>query len=182
MDFGKEHMEATGHGIYTVLPATMLPPLYLAYNTNAAGDSGKVHSDAKQRWLNGDKVMLDGMQAIAGLADDLLEALKRKTYGVIPGLMRENFRNRRTMCVLRPELLRRSLPARAPSPLADVPANHANAPLQVWRCGRWSPEHRNDRSRRVPRPRSQIHGLGRCGGVHEELRGRRHTFRAFHRP
>ncbi len=42
MDFNKAHLDTVGHGVYTVMSPTLLPPLYLAYNTNAAGDSGKV--------------------------------------------------------------------------------------------------------------------------------------------
>lgn len=39
---------------------------YLAYNTRAAGDSGKVHSNVKQRWLEGDPVIKQGMATVAG--------------------------------------------------------------------------------------------------------------------
>ena len=37
-------------GVYTSLNPTLLPPLYLAYNTVAGGDSGQVHSTVKERW------------------------------------------------------------------------------------------------------------------------------------
>jgi hypothetical protein len=36
---------------YTRLDPSLLPPLYLVWDVTSAGDSGKVHSDAKQRWL-----------------------------------------------------------------------------------------------------------------------------------
>lgn len=37
-------------GVYTSLDPALLPPLYLAYNTVAGGDSGQVHSTVKERW------------------------------------------------------------------------------------------------------------------------------------
>ena len=97
MDFGARHLETAGHGIYTVLSPHLLPPLYLAYNTNAAGDSGKVHSDVKARWHAGDEIIRSGMTAVAKLADDFMAALKAGDFEAIPGLMRTNFAWRRRM-------------------------------------------------------------------------------------
>ena len=70
-------MASTGHGIYTVLSPKLLPPLYLAYNTNAAGDSGKVHSDVKARWHAGDETIRGGVSR--ALADSSAEALRSGT-------------------------------------------------------------------------------------------------------
>ena len=42
MDFDAAFMARHGHGRYTRLGTGLLPPLYLAWNANAAGDSGKV--------------------------------------------------------------------------------------------------------------------------------------------
>jgi hypothetical protein len=42
-DFSQEHMDKLGHGIYTPLDITLLPPLYLIYAENPS-DSGKVCS------------------------------------------------------------------------------------------------------------------------------------------
>uniref|UniRef100_M1AY52 ATP binding protein n=2 Tax=Solanum TaxID=4107 RepID=M1AY52_SOLTU len=41
MDFGKNHMDELGHGIYTPMDVDLLPPLYLIYAENPS-DSGKV--------------------------------------------------------------------------------------------------------------------------------------------
>lgn len=40
-DFSKEHMDKLGHGIYTPMDITLLPPLHLIYAENPS-DSGKV--------------------------------------------------------------------------------------------------------------------------------------------
>jgi glucuronokinase len=58
MDFTSLQTEAKG--VYTPLDPSMLPELYLLYNTEEGGDSGKVHSTAKSRWLNGDPVVVAG--------------------------------------------------------------------------------------------------------------------------
>lgn len=58
MDFTS--METETKGVYTPLDPAMLPELYLLYNTEEGGDSGKVHSTAKSRWLNGDPVVVAG--------------------------------------------------------------------------------------------------------------------------
>jgi len=97
MDFSKQHLDKLGHGRYQELPVDLLPPLYLAYDARAAGDSGKVHSNVRQRWLSGDPVIRQGMTTVAGLADSCAHALREKRYGDLAGLMRENFRNRRLM-------------------------------------------------------------------------------------
>ena len=86
-----------GHGIYTVMSPKLLPPLYLAYNTNAAGDSGKVHSDVRKRYLEGDTFIAESMQALGALADKLKEALVTGDHDAIPALLRENFRIRRSV-------------------------------------------------------------------------------------
>lgn len=39
---------------YTKLPASALPPLFLAYAADPS-DSGRIHAPVKQRWLAGDK-------------------------------------------------------------------------------------------------------------------------------
>uniref|UniRef100_A0A803MLM5 GHMP kinase N-terminal domain-containing protein n=1 Tax=Chenopodium quinoa TaxID=63459 RepID=A0A803MLM5_CHEQI len=41
MDFSKNHMDKLGHGIYTPMDISLLPPLYLIYAENPS-DSGKV--------------------------------------------------------------------------------------------------------------------------------------------
>ena len=44
MNFNQQQLQAVGHGTYTRMDPSLLPPLYLAYNTRNGGESGKVHS------------------------------------------------------------------------------------------------------------------------------------------
>ena len=45
-----------------------LPPLWLVWSENPS-DSGKVHSDVRRRWLEGDADIAAGMTAVACLAE-----------------------------------------------------------------------------------------------------------------
>lgn len=67
MDFNKQHMEATGRGLYRSLDPGLLPRLWLVWCDNPS-DSGRVHSSVKQRWLAGDADLLDGMARVADCA------------------------------------------------------------------------------------------------------------------
>ena len=72
MDFSKDVMEGQGHGNYDRLPTENLPPLWLAYLSDPS-NSGKIHSDVKARWLQGDQVVVDGMKSFARFADLVLK-------------------------------------------------------------------------------------------------------------
>lgn len=47
-------------GVYTPLSPALLPELYLVYNIDLGGDSGKVHATVKERWLRGDAEVTEG--------------------------------------------------------------------------------------------------------------------------
>uniref|UniRef100_A0A5B7BQW4 glucuronokinase n=1 Tax=Davidia involucrata TaxID=16924 RepID=A0A5B7BQW4_DAVIN len=96
MDFSKKYMDKLGHGIYTPIDISLLPPLYLIYAENPS-DSGKVHSTVQQRWLNGDKLVISSMEEVATIASDGRTALLQKDYAKLAGLMNRNFDLRRLM-------------------------------------------------------------------------------------
>jgi hypothetical protein len=78
MDFTLPVLKAhDGMGVYTRLSASALPPLFLAYAADPS-DSGRIHAPVKQRWLAGDKEVVDGMNRIAALADDALALCTRE--------------------------------------------------------------------------------------------------------
>jgi len=68
MDFNKEHMQASGCGLYESLQPELLPHLWLIFCDNPS-DSGKVHSTVKQRWLAGEAAVVEGMQQVAQCAE-----------------------------------------------------------------------------------------------------------------
>jgi len=59
MDFSKELMVKNGHGSYEHLELPKdLPILYLAYSVDAS-DSGKIHSNVRKRFDEGEQVIND---------------------------------------------------------------------------------------------------------------------------
>ncbi|PWA34306.1 glucuronokinase G [Artemisia annua] len=96
MDFDKEHMHKHGHGKYTQLNSSLLPPLHLIYAENPS-DSGKVHSSVRQRWLDGDEFIISSMEQVANLALEGKTAILEKDYAKLADLMNKNFDLRRQM-------------------------------------------------------------------------------------
>uniref|UniRef100_A0A2N9I3N2 Uncharacterized protein n=1 Tax=Fagus sylvatica TaxID=28930 RepID=A0A2N9I3N2_FAGSY len=96
MDFSKEHMDDLGHGIYTPMDISLLPPLHLIYAENPS-DSGKVHSTVRQRWLNGDEFIKSSIQEVANIAKEGRTAILEKDYSKLAKLMNRNFDLRRSM-------------------------------------------------------------------------------------
>jgi glucuronokinase len=98
---GLVHMDFTrskaDHNIYTPLPPSLLPPLYLLYNTDAGGDSGSVHSTVRQRYDAGDDTVVAGMQQISTLADMAVTCLRERHYSQLADCMEANFANRRQL-------------------------------------------------------------------------------------
>ena len=74
---------------------TVLPPLYLAYMVKAGGDSGKIHSDARRRWEQGDPVVVDGMIAMGAMTDRARVCLSARDYAALGDIMDANFELRR---------------------------------------------------------------------------------------
>lgn len=83
--------------VYTSLDPKLLPPMYLAYNTNTGGDSGKVHSTVKERWLRQDEELVRGMQELGSYASAAKDALISGDAKILATLMNQNFRMRRRL-------------------------------------------------------------------------------------
>ncbi|KAA8548159.1 hypothetical protein F0562_004580 [Nyssa sinensis] len=96
MDFSKKYMDELGHGIYTPMDTSLLPPLHLIYAENPS-DSGKVHSTVRQRWLDSDEFIISSMEEVANVALEGRTALLEKDYAKLAGLMNHNFDLRRLM-------------------------------------------------------------------------------------
>ena len=102
MDFSKHWFDSRGYGEYIRLPPALLPPLFLAYCPDPK-DSGKVHSPVKQRWLNGDVEVIEGMRRLGDLAQqfhDLVTSSELAPWQVAhetAALMAANFATRRAL-------------------------------------------------------------------------------------
>lgn len=108
MDFARELVEHTGHGHYERVDPALLPPLYMAYVLDPS-DSGKIHSDVRRRWHDGDPAVHAAMRTFAGFAAQGKRALATGDFTAIAGMMREAFALRRTIfgdAVLGPDNLR----------------------------------------------------------------------------
>jgi glucuronokinase len=91
MDFDRETMERQGYGQYEPLDARLLPKLYIAYNTDLGKQSGRVHNDVRGRWLKGEPLVIDTMNAIADVARQGREALFRQDTDALNALVNRNY-------------------------------------------------------------------------------------------
>jgi glucuronokinase len=94
MDFNQAVMESQGYGAYVMMDYSSLPQLWLAYLSDPS-DSGKIHSNVKQRWLQGDKEVVEGMKKFGELTDEAKEAIEQKDHQKLASLMDQNFELRR---------------------------------------------------------------------------------------
>lgn len=115
MDFDRALLESTGAGRYERLDTRLIPPLYLAYVLNPS-DSGKIHSDVRRRWNEGEPEVVQAMQTFAGFAEFGRAALERGDVGAFSALLDDAFALRRKIfgdAVLGPDNLRMTELARA---------------------------------------------------------------------
>lgn len=96
MDFGRERMEAKGHGLYVPLDEDLLPPLFIAHVRDPSDSSG-IHSPVRTRYERGDPEVHDAMTAFAGLAEACRGALEQRDYDEVGRLMNANFDLRRQL-------------------------------------------------------------------------------------
>ena len=91
MDFEKEHMDKHNYGKYESLDASNLPKLYLAYKTDLSKVSGTVLNNIKQRYNNGEKLVLDSLAEIAKCAEEGKKAIQEKNHKKLFTLIDKNF-------------------------------------------------------------------------------------------
>lgn len=96
MDFSKELMEKQGYGSYINMDMNCLPNFWLAYMGDPS-DSGKIHSNVRQRWLNGDSDVGKAMKTFAELTDLAKIALESGNWTDLFELMNKNFELRRSI-------------------------------------------------------------------------------------
>jgi glucuronokinase len=94
---GLVHMDFTTSNVpmYKELDINLLPEFYLAYNMNVGGESGKVHSTVRARWMQQDGEVISGMQSLGELADEALNCLYKRDKKELGVLMDKNFLIRR---------------------------------------------------------------------------------------
>eukprot|EP00053_Salpingoeca_punica_P020390 m.211417 g.211417 ORF g.211417 m.211417 type:complete len:608 (-) comp18324_c0_seq1:4027-5850(-) len=96
MDFSKAIMDAQGHGKYIEMDKSKLPQFWLAYLSDPS-DSGKIHSDVKQRWLAGDQAVINAMKQFGEFADQAKVAMEKQDWLTLADIMDKNFDLRRAI-------------------------------------------------------------------------------------
>lgn len=85
------------HGEYRSLDPSRLPPLFLAYRTGTAEPSGTYHGTLRRRFDSGDRVVSDGLRALAGLVVEGEAALRWSHAERLTGLIDENMNIRESL-------------------------------------------------------------------------------------
>ncbi|XP_053502582.1 glucuronokinase with putative uridyl pyrophosphorylase [Ictalurus furcatus] len=96
MDFNKELMDKQGYGEYISMDMSSLPTFWLAYLGDPS-DSGRIHSNVRERWLKGEPEVVDAMKRFANLTDQARGAFESKDWPRLAQLMDENFELRRSV-------------------------------------------------------------------------------------
>jgi glucuronokinase len=95
MDFSRELMDKQGYGRYERLDASRLPKLYMAYREDLASESGRVHSNVRQRWQQGDPEVLAAIKFWMDITDEFRQALDAGDIVQMGQLLNSNFDMRR---------------------------------------------------------------------------------------
>lgn len=99
MEFGKASLqEIDGYicGTYRSVDTSLLPPLYIAWDEQAAKDSGTVHAPLRQRVQENPKLQ-DTLNEIADLVPKSIAALESRNYPQFHQCVNRNFDLRTTL-------------------------------------------------------------------------------------
>lgn len=96
MDFSRSVMEERGYGNYVHMDTSCVPPFWLAYLRDPS-DSGVIHNNVRQRWLNGDPEVIEAMTIFAELTDKAKAAIEEKNWNELGELMNRNLSLRRSI-------------------------------------------------------------------------------------
>jgi len=115
MDFAKSQMTRQ-HGFdcgrYEPLDPQLLPPLYVAYSTDASEPTEVVHNNLRARFNAGEKEVVDAMGKFADLADQARSALTGRNPQQLGRLIDANFDLRHSICQIAAAQLQMVLTAR----------------------------------------------------------------------
>ena len=91
MDFNKEFMGKHGHGIYERINTELLPNIYIAYKTQLSKVSGAVLNDIRNRYEQGEDLVVNTLQEIAQVAEEGRDVILDKDYYRLHDLINKNF-------------------------------------------------------------------------------------------
>ncbi|MBN2486528.1 MAG: hypothetical protein JXB34_11195 [Bacteroidales bacterium] len=102
MDFEKGQLEQNGYGKYEPIDASKLPNLYMAYKTRLSKVSGSMFNNLKERFLSGDKQVLETLGEIAHCAQQGKQAILDNDHQLLNTLIDRNFDLRRKIMNISP--------------------------------------------------------------------------------
>ncbi|MFA7244306.1 MAG: hypothetical protein WC080_03415 [Patescibacteria group bacterium] len=96
MDFGPAAFKRHGgiFGEYKKINPNLFPEMYIAWNDKPS-ESGKIHSDVKSRFLDGDQKVVNAMARFAEIAESGMSALLKRDHAKLCDLADQNFDLRR---------------------------------------------------------------------------------------
>ena len=95
MDFDKAIMDRQGYGHYENLDPDLLPPIYIAYDSDLAEGSTVFHNNIRDRFERGEPKVLEAMRFWAKLTDQVKDCLVNGRPEELGELMNANFAKRR---------------------------------------------------------------------------------------
>jgi len=95
MDFNKETMERRGYGNYENLDPSLLPPVYIAYDTELSEGSATFHNNIRERFERGEPEVVAAMRFWADLTDQFKETLLTGDHERLDRIINANFDKRR---------------------------------------------------------------------------------------
>ena len=102
MDLSRDLLERDGHGRYEPIDPSALPPLFLAWDPEAAQGSEAVHNELRRRFERGEAEVLETLAALARLADEARKLLVTGRGDAIGPLMDANFELRASIVPVGP--------------------------------------------------------------------------------
>jgi len=113
MDFDRSKMERDGFGTYEPLLPSLLPPLYVAYQTQLAEVSDIVHNNLRDRWERGDADVHAAMEEFGRLTERARTCLLEGRHEEFGEIINANFDLRRKIMNVSPGHLQMVEVARA---------------------------------------------------------------------
>jgi glucuronokinase len=102
MDFDRELIRRQGHGSYLPIDPALLPPLYMAFDTQCAESSERVHNPIRVRFEQGDPAVIGAMTRFAELAEETRSLLLAGKGGEIGRVLNANYDLRTTIMAIAP--------------------------------------------------------------------------------
>jgi glucuronokinase len=102
MNFARHLMESRGYGEYEPLDPGLLKDIYVAYRTSLSEGTEVFHNNVRERWRNGDPIVIDAMKQWAEYAEQGRSALLRGDRPQLHKLVNANFDLRSTLYQLDP--------------------------------------------------------------------------------